>query len=158
MGVWDLLWWETCFVLLLMFLCLAPTTLLSLVLSDFPVSNWSLFFLWSCNSGESSWRIELLLACVLCGVTSLLLVGTGGSWKAPWYPAVWEFVSPACWGPSTLGLWAGFKMSPVKLDVSEYLGGQVANGIYAVRDQVQSQVSAPDPKDFLFYFHLFGVL
>lgn len=42
-----------------------------------------------------------------------------------------------------LDLGAGIKVSPVKLDVSEYLGSLVATVVCAVWDQVQHWASAP---------------
>lgn len=75
--------------------------------------------------------IELPLVCVLYGIRSLLPVGTGGSWKAPG--------SPARWKSASLGLRAGFKISPVELDVSEYLEDGAATRVCAGRDLVQCQ-------------------
>jgi hypothetical protein len=76
-----------------MFLHLLLAIWLSLVLSDLPVSDWSLsLFMWSCDPGDWScnwgwgWGGEGVQdatgVCVLCGIRSLLLAGTGGSQKA----------------------------------------------------------------------------
>lgn len=61
----------------------------------------------------------------LCGIQSctwaLLLAGTGATWKVHWSLTGWESASLGNGGPAMLGLGAGFKVSPVKLDPSEYL-------------------------------------
>lgn len=53
--------------------------------------------------------------------------GTIGSRKILCYPAWQESASPGLRAPGTLGVCMGFKISPMNLDVSEYLGESSCN-------------------------------
>jgi hypothetical protein len=63
---------------------------------------------------------------------SLLLAGTGGDWKVPGSPPGQTICFPGMLGQVRL------KVSPVKLDVSEYLQSEAATKVWAVWDQVSA--------------------
>jgi hypothetical protein len=101
-----------------MLLCLPLAIWLSLVLFDLlPVSDWSLSFLWSCDPGGRAGG-----GCDSSCHWWVCCVGSGWSWKVPWYQAGQESASPSRRGTAMMAFWEGFKISPVELDVSEYLG------------------------------------